>query len=334
MTYHLPAPIQTLLVESEKVEKIDPSRIFPSRFADRHADSFESHKFRKLVKLMDGVGNISPIVIRPLVSLPYYSPPTNAVAPYFEIVYGHRRHQACIELKVPVNAIVRDIPDIDLVRQMDRENKGRSDLGPWEKGRSFKLAMEHLNLPTAKDLARLLNHSKSQVSRCLAIANLPDELMIVVSPTQLKVRNGMRLVQLFECHREIMFSRLNKLRLEHQLNQRKTIGQVIAELADGLVAANPDDSKQSKSGVIISTINGYVEAKFTFFIKPKEKKELKAMLRLFCDGCVEGPLGIELIDASDLSSPIDSFETDENSTTVRPIVRGWTEKYIDPDIPF
>lgn len=59
-------------------------------------------------------------------------------------MFGHRRHQACLELGIPVLAVIWDKP---LSAQahflaMERENRDRTDLSAYESGMSYIAALE------------------------------------------------------------------------------------------------------------------------------------------------------------------------------------------------
>ena len=68
--------------------KLDPTLVKPSRWANRHPDSFRTaafDAFKEEIRLSGG--NVQPAKVRP-------SPGTDGE---FEIVFGLRRHRACLE---------------------------------------------------------------------------------------------------------------------------------------------------------------------------------------------------------------------------------------------
>ena len=101
---------------------LDPALVRPSRWSNRHESVFSSLAFERL---LDNVylagGNETPILVRQVDSA-------------YEIVFGHRRHRACSELGLPVFAVVWVGPmsDLDHFLAMERENRGREDLSPFD----------------------------------------------------------------------------------------------------------------------------------------------------------------------------------------------------------
>jgi ParB family chromosome partitioning protein len=103
--------------------KLDPQTIVPSRWANRHPDSFSTAEFARLKQDIELVGgNVQPISVRPLIDQPGK----------YEIVFGHRRHRACSDLGIAVLATIDTsaVSDHDLFSAMDRENRERADLSP------------------------------------------------------------------------------------------------------------------------------------------------------------------------------------------------------------
>lgn len=110
--------------------------------------------------------------------------------PTHEIVFGHRRHQACLELGLPVNAVlVEDMDDRALFEAMDRENRGRKNLSAWEQGRMYDEAIRHGLYPSLRRLSDSLGVNLSDASRSVQLARLPPEVVAAFgTPLDLQVR--------------------------------------------------------------------------------------------------------------------------------------------------
>jgi ParB family chromosome partitioning protein len=160
--------------------RIDPQRIVRSRWANRHELSFAGLEFEALkADIESQSGNVQPIKVRPV-------PGEQAK---YEIVFGHRRHQACLELKLDVLAIVEDVNDKTLFIEMDRENRQRKDLRPFEVGVMYAKALDQGLFPSARKLAEEVGIDQSQLNKALALARLPsDVIKAFVSPLDLQYR--------------------------------------------------------------------------------------------------------------------------------------------------
>lgn len=160
--------------------KIDPALIQRSRWANRHDRSFTGSDFDALKDdIAQSGGNVQPIKVRPL----------NGSEGRYEIVFGHRRHQACLELGLPVLVVIESLDDKRLFIEMDRENRQRKDLRPYEVGAMYHHALKEGLFSSARKLAEEVGIDQSQLSKALAVARLPsDVLKAFASPLDLQYR--------------------------------------------------------------------------------------------------------------------------------------------------
>jgi ParB family chromosome partitioning protein len=168
-------PLLTSSVQTIKL--IDAKFIRPSIWANRAPQAFLCSDYEMLKKSIAEVGrNIQPIKIRPIESS------SNAKADespnhIYEIVFGHRRHRACLDLEYPVHAVVESMSDSQLFAEMDRENRLHKPLSPFEQGLMFKSALEKMLYANARALSEALCIDAALVSKSLSIANLPTEII-------------------------------------------------------------------------------------------------------------------------------------------------------------
>lgn len=146
---------------------LDPKRVRPSRWANRHQDSFEDAEFKALEQAMLATGgNVSPTKVRPL-------PPGTEDYDY-ELVFGNRRHRVCLMNDLPLLAIVEDLTDRELFVQMEHENRERKNPSAWEQGRTYQMALDHGLWPSQNAMAAEIGVSQAHVSRCVAAYALPE----------------------------------------------------------------------------------------------------------------------------------------------------------------
>lgn len=172
--------------DGNAVVKLDPKRIRQSRWKNRHELSFQTARYLELKAEIEGAGeNVQPIKVR-VVGLGADGKEE------YEIVFGRRRHRACLELGLPVNAIVvTKMSDEELFAEMERENRNREDLTPWEQGVMYKDALDAGLYSSQRQLAAKLSIDVSTVSRGVALASLPEVVISAFpSPLDLQVRWG------------------------------------------------------------------------------------------------------------------------------------------------
>lgn len=186
--------------------RLDAAQVLPSRWANRHEDAFQSPQFQKLKQdIASAGGNVQPILVRPLAGQ----------AERFEIVFGHRRHRACAELGLPVLAVIQTGPmsDAELFAAMDRENRARADLSPYEQGLMYRRALDDGLYPSNRKLAESLGVSHTWVANVLAVADLPPPVVACFRSTlELQHRHAKLLQAALQADRKAVLKRAERLR--------------------------------------------------------------------------------------------------------------------------
>lgn len=150
-------------------KKLDPNLIKASKWANRHESSFKGPEFEALKKEIESAGgNVQPIKVRPI----HRSEPQ-----CYEVVFGHRRHRACLELGISVLTTIESIDDKELFKEMDRENRQRADLRPYEQGVMYKRALDEGLFVSQRKLAEELGVEQSNVSVAVKIASFPESVL-------------------------------------------------------------------------------------------------------------------------------------------------------------
>ena len=170
---------------AKATKRIDPNLISPSEWANRHSLSFQTTDFKELVdEIASSGGNVQPIKVRPILK---------DGTQHYEIIYGHRRHKACLELGIPVLAVIctERISDTELFASMDRENRERADLSNFEQGMMYKKAIEEGLYVSKRNLAEMLGVSHTWVNSTLSVANLPVQIIeCFKSPLEITYRHA------------------------------------------------------------------------------------------------------------------------------------------------
>ncbi len=162
---------------------LDPRLIARSRWANRDERHFGSAAFEELkVEIANAGGNIQPVKVRPLAG------GAEGSARY-ELVFGHRRLEACQQLNLPVLALVENLGDAALFVEMDRENRSRKDLSAWEQGVMYQRALQDGLFPSNRKLAEAVGADLSNVGKALALASLPEAVVAAFeTPLELQYR--------------------------------------------------------------------------------------------------------------------------------------------------
>lgn len=218
--------------------KIDPRRIRLSPYANRHADAFLLPQFESLKRDIEHAGgNVQPILVRPI----------PGETDQFEVVFGHRRHRACLDLGLPVLAMVESSPisDLALFAAMDRENRERADLSAYEQGVMYRRALDGGLFPSARRLAEALGVSHTWVNSVLTVADLPQAILECFrSPLEVQYRHAKALGEALAADRKTVLRRAERLR---QHARRLAPGAVVEALVRAESSAGPALSQPIES---------------------------------------------------------------------------------------
>ncbi len=256
-------------------KKFDPKKIRASKWANRHEESYNNKDFQSLkVEIETAGGNVQPIKVRPLKEEPGY----------YELVFGHRRHRACLELGLEVLALVEELNDAELFCQMDRENRERSALRPWETGTTYARALDEGLFSSARKLAEAASIDLSQLGKALALARLPIDIVEAFdSPLNLQYRWATLLTQALQKDPDLILERAKAIKAS---DEKLSASQVLTRLLEGGGTVPPPDSKSisikgkaGESGQIKLNSKKRTAIVNLKNIDPKRFPELEKMIR-------------------------------------------------------
>jgi len=236
------------------VEMLDPKLIKPSRFANRHERSFSSPDFESLKNEISSAGrNIQAIKVR--------RGPVDEGAQTYEIVFGHRRHRACLELGLPVAAVVDDLDDTQLFAEMDRENRARADLSPWEQGLMYARALDSNLFSSQRQLAESIGVSQTTVSQAIVLAKIPQEVIDAFpNPLDIQFRWGSDLKQRMDLHKDAVLSAAREITATGtQLPAKEVLYRLLGAAKTTLPAPLQIVSKGKPAGTFGHARNGDLE---------------------------------------------------------------------------
>ena len=216
------------------VRQLDPARIRVSKWANRHEDSFHGPAFDALKSEIESAGgNVQPIRVRPVTG--------DAEADY-ELVFGHRRHRACLQLGLRVSAMVETLDDVSTFVAMDRENRQRADLSAWEQGMMYRRALDEGLFPSLRQLADRLGVDAGNASKAISLARLPREVIdAFASPLDLQFRWASRLSAALQRDPEGVVSRAREIAAQ---GGRSTPNAVFERLIGAVSSVRADSAAE------------------------------------------------------------------------------------------
>ncbi|RYH26322.1 MAG: ParB/RepB/Spo0J family partition protein, partial [Alcaligenaceae bacterium] len=184
--------------------------------ANRHADALADAAYHELKTDIANAGkNIQPICVRP----------TTDGGPFdFEVVYGHRRHRACLDLGIPVQAVIADVDDKGLFEAMERENRARKNLSAWEQGMMYRRALDSGLYASQRKLAEAIGVDLSLISKSLTLARLPETVIAAfTSPLDVQFRWAQPLSEALQRDPEGLTSRAKSIAADRGVLTSKQI---------------------------------------------------------------------------------------------------------------
>lgn len=152
----------------EELVHIDPRECEPWKYANRQEE--ELGDIEGLIESIRSQKQLQPALIR------------NHPAPHdgikYEIIFGRRRHIACLKLGIPFLAIRKDISNIqDAIASQDAENKLRKDVSNYSNAMLYKRLLSDGVFKTEKELADKLHLSASTFSNLMAYSKIPTDII-------------------------------------------------------------------------------------------------------------------------------------------------------------
>jgi len=256
---------------------LDPNDIVLSKFANRHPHSYQDKEFKDLrEEIRAAGGNTQAIGVRPLPGQPGK----------YELSFGSRRRQACLEEALPVLATIEEMDDAGLFARMERENRHRKNLRPYEQGVLYLKALDEKVYPSAKKMATDLQIDLTSLGRLLAIARLPSAVLeAFASPLEIQYAWGPMLNDALQKNPDAVLAAAEQIK---SLEERPS-GKVVLATLVASCAAGSRDATPAKPIVIKGTGNQVAKVSFTkngasvslTGIEPKRRIELEALLRKF-----------------------------------------------------
>jgi ParB family chromosome partitioning protein len=232
--------------DAAPAKKLEPASVLPSKWANRHSDSFASEDFAALkADIQSAGGNVQAIKVRPV---------AGSQPQCYEIVFGHRRHRACLELGLPVLALIESINEQALFVEMDRENRQRADLRPYEQGEMYRRALDEGLYVSLRKLADAIGVQASNVSVAVKIARLPaDVLDAFPSRLDIQYRWGAPLSDALEKDPEMVLAKARAMAAEKSTLKRSAMDvyQALVGISDSTAGKSSREVKLDGATVML-----------------------------------------------------------------------------------
>ena len=212
--------------------------------------------------------------------------PADPAAVRYEIVFGHRRHRACLELGLPVLALVEDVPEQQLFEEMERENRARADLSAWEQGMMYLRALDQGLYPSNRQLAQAIGRDLGDVGKALSLARLPLSVVNAFrSPMDLQYRWAKPLADAQQRDPDGLVARARALKTQTSQRTAKQVFDTLVQVAAPVLASRVPDIAIRVAGrqvaVVCSDDRGHTLVRFAKGLGDTQRRSLAATLEQY-----------------------------------------------------
>jgi ParB family chromosome partitioning protein len=143
---------------------IDPKECEPWEYANRSEE--EMGNIEELMQSIQENTQLQPALVR------IHPNPHGEIK--YQVIFGRRRHVACLKLQIPFLVIKKDKLTLpEAIACQDAENKFRKDISNYSNALLYKKLLDNKAFKTEKELAQKLNMSTSSLSDLMTYAKLP-----------------------------------------------------------------------------------------------------------------------------------------------------------------
>lgn len=151
--------------------RINPKKVKWSPWANRTEENFVGTEFDEFVEdIRRTGGNTQAAKVRPL------AVPEGEYE--YELACGHRRHRACSVAGTPFLAIIKNMTNRELQRELETENRGRKDPAAWE--RACQYASQLADYDSVEHMANEMNIAAATMYKYLRITKMPKEVLALI----------------------------------------------------------------------------------------------------------------------------------------------------------
>lgn len=146
---------------------IDPKECEPWKYANRQDD--ELGEMDDLIESIRINKQLQPALVRK------HATPHDGLK--YEVIFGRRRHIACLTLGIPFLAICKDISNVqDAIALQDAENKFRNDVSSYSNAMLYKKLLKDKVFKTEKEIAAKLRMSSSSFNDLMVYSRIPKDI--------------------------------------------------------------------------------------------------------------------------------------------------------------
>lgn len=150
---------------------VDPKECEAWKYANR--DASEMGDIDGLIDSIKANKQLQPALVRK-----HPAPHGNVK---FEIIFGRRRHLACLKMGVPFLVLLKEISSTqEAIATQEAENKLRDDVSYYSNAKLYQRLLQDRVFKTEKGLAEKLRISTSSINEIMAFVKIPEPIIKLI----------------------------------------------------------------------------------------------------------------------------------------------------------
>jgi ParB family chromosome partitioning protein len=196
-----------------ELDSIDPKECESWEYANRSSD--EMGDMDELIKSISENKQLQPALIR------RHPNPHDGIK--YQIIFGKRRHAACLALNIPFLVIKKDsLTKQEAIACQDAENKFRKNVSNYSNSILYKKLLDDGSFKSEKELAEKLRISTSSMNDLMSYTKIPEEIICDIPDVHaLSVNMALKIAQL----------------LNSNISLKKTIRSIAPEIGKSITSA-------------------------------------------------------------------------------------------------
>ncbi len=147
---------------------VDPNECEPWEYANRSED--EMGNMDELIRSIKENSQLQPVLVR--------THPSSHDGVKYQIIFGRRRHAACLALGIKLLVIKKDSLSLqEAILCQDAENKFRKDVSNYSNAVLYKKLLTTKAFKTEKELAEKFGFSTSTLNDLMMYTKIPNEIL-------------------------------------------------------------------------------------------------------------------------------------------------------------
>jgi len=179
-----------------RVALLDPNSIEPAKWAQVDPFDYVGQRFARLKdSIADCSGNLQPVKVRQTIQPLRSSISDAAGGPgSYELVFGYSRVRACLELGLPVLAMMETLSEVDGLRQFFFEYRSHGSWRPWRLGRTLETVLQQGYFPSIRRASQGLGLSVTEACLLQKLGCMPDSIRAAFGNRDITERQAKKLV--------------------------------------------------------------------------------------------------------------------------------------------